>query len=77
MRARAERIEALQGKASKAAEDEKHALTLDIIRQIALSGCRRTEMIKLMWTEADTDSSCLRLADNEAVRSPRVDFTHY
>ena len=32
-----------------------------IVDQIALTGCRRSEMIGLKWTEADTDSSCLRL----------------
>jgi hypothetical protein len=31
----------------KAAEDDKYQTTVDIIRQIALTGCRRTEMIKL------------------------------
>ncbi|MET2829800.1 tyrosine-type recombinase/integrase [Mesorhizobium shangrilense] len=53
------------------AEDEKYAMTVDIIRQIALTGCRRTEMIKLMWTEADTASSCLRLADSKEGASVR------
>ena len=55
----------------KAAENEKYAMTVDIIRQIALTGCRRAEMIKLMWTEADTDGSCLRLADSKEGASIR------
>lgn len=55
----------------KAAENEKYAMTVEIIRQIALTGCRRTEMIKLMWTEADTDSSCLRLIDSKEGASIR------
>jgi integrase len=55
----------------KAAQDEKYATTVDIIRQIALTGCRRTEMIRLMWTEADTDASCLRLADSKEGTSVR------
>jgi hypothetical protein len=33
----------------KAAENEKYAMTVEIIRQIALTGCRRSEMISLMW----------------------------
>jgi hypothetical protein len=32
----------------KAAENEKYEMTGDIIRQIALTGCRGTEMIRLM-----------------------------
>jgi integrase len=55
----------------KAAEKEKYAMTVDIIRQIALTGCRRTEMIKLMWTEADTEGSCLRLIDSKEGASIR------
>jgi integrase len=55
----------------KAAEDEKYAMTVDIIRQIALTGCRRTEMIKLMWSEADTEGSCLRLVDSKEGASIR------
>lgn len=55
----------------QAAANEKYALTVDIIRQIALTGCRRTEIIRLMWTEADTDSSCLRLADSKEGASTR------
>lgn len=48
-----------------AEKDEKYATTVEIIRQIALTGCRRSEMIGLMWTEADTDGSCLRLIDSK------------
>lgn len=55
----------------KAAENEKYAMTVDIIRQIALTGCRRTEMIELMWTEADTEGSCLRLVDSKEGASIR------
>ncbi|MBN9362847.1 site-specific integrase [Devosia sp.] len=55
----------------EAAEDEKFVMTVDIIRQIALTGCRRTEVIKLMWAEADTDTSCLRLVDSKEGASIR------
>jgi len=44
-----------------AARQEKYATIVDIVRQLALTGCRRGEMIALKWTEADTESSCLRL----------------
>lgn len=55
----------------KAAETEKYEMTVDIIRQIAMSGCRRSEMIGLMWTEADTGASCVRLADSKEGASIR------
>jgi integrase len=48
-----------------AAKDEKYATAVDIIRQIALTGCRRSEMIRLKWTEADIEASCLRLEDSK------------
>ncbi|WP_234729450.1 tyrosine-type recombinase/integrase [Acidocella facilis] len=54
-----------------AAKDEKYATTVDIIRQIALTGCRRSEIIELMWAEADTETSCLRLIDSKEGTSIR------
>lgn len=39
--------------------------------QLALTGCRRSEMIGLKWTEADTESSCLRLEDSKEGESIR------
>ena len=44
-----------------AARQEKYITTVDIIRQIALTGCRRSEMIQLKWSEVDSEASCLRL----------------
>ena len=55
----------------EAEREEKYATTVEIIRQIALTGCRRSEMIALMWTEADTDASCLRLIDSKEGTSVR------
>lgn len=55
----------------KAAENETYCMTADIIRQLALTGCRRTEMITLRWDEADMASSCLRLTDSKEGRSIR------
>jgi integrase len=48
-----------------AAKQEKYATIVDIIRQLALTGCRRSEMIGLKWAEADTEASCLRLEDSK------------
>ena len=55
----------LGGMLHKAAENEKYAMTVEIIRQIALTGCRRSEIIRLMWSEVDTEASCLRLIDSK------------
>jgi integrase len=56
----------------EAAKQEKYAMTADIIRQIALTGCRRSEMIALKWTEADAAASCLRLEDSKEGESIRA-----
>jgi integrase len=55
----------------EAEKEEKYATTVDIIRQIALTGCRRSEIIGLKWIEADTDASCLRLIDSKEGTSVR------
>ena len=55
-----------------AISQEKYTMTVDIIRQIALTGCRRSEIIGLKWTEADTEASCLRLEDSKEGESIRA-----
>ena len=62
----------LGGILRNAAEDERYQITADIIRQIALTGCRRSEMIKLRWDEADMEASCLRLVDSKEGASTRA-----
>jgi integrase len=54
-----------------AAKDEKYATTIEIVRQIAMTGCRRSEVIGLTWSEVDTEGSCLRLADSKEGASVR------
>ena len=54
-----------------AARQEKYTTIVDIVRQIALTGCRRSEMISLKWTEADSEASCLRLEDSKEGESIR------
>ncbi len=49
----------------KAAQNENYAMTVEIIRQITMTGCRRSEMIGLTWDEVDAHASCLRLADSK------------
>lgn len=54
-----------------AANQEKYITIVDIVRQLALTGCRRSEMIGLKWAEADTEASCLRLEDSKEGESIR------
>lgn len=65
------------------AEDEMDTALLTatrIIRQIALTGCRRGEIIGLKWAETDTEGSAFRFTDTktgESIRPiglPVVDF---
>lgn len=44
----------------EAAEEDKYEMTIIITRQIAPTGCRRSEIISQKWTEADIEASCLR-----------------
>lgn len=55
----------------EAERDDALRITVDIIRQIALTGCRRSEIIKLKWTECDLAGSCLRLAETKEGASVR------
>lgn len=45
--------------------------TTEIIRIIALTGCRRSEIINLKWCDVDFEGSCLRLAESKEGRSIR------
>jgi integrase len=56
---------------AKAEADEQLHEAVCICRLIALSGCRRGEIIFLKWPECDTDGSCLRLADSKEGASIR------
>jgi integrase len=74
-------IETRKGEAKdrvlKPAELKKLADVLDnspaavAIRAIALSGCRREEIVRLRWHEIDFDSRCLRLGNTKTGRSMR------
>lgn len=57
---------------AEAAKDEDNAVIVEIIRQLALTGCRRSEIVKLQWSEVDYDGSCLRLADSKEGASVRA-----
>src|SRR3546814_9219785 len=49
--------------------DHTYSTSADIIRLLALTGCRRSEIIGLRWDEVDFDGSCLRLAESKEGRS--------
>lgn len=55
----------------KAAGDAQLATAAQIARMIALTGCRRGEIINLDWGEVDADCSCLRLRDSKEGASVR------
>lgn len=54
-----------------AVEDGQYRTTAEMIRLIALTGCRRSEVISLQYGEVDIDGSCLRLTDSKEGASVR------
>jgi integrase len=54
-----------------AVEDGLYRTTAEMIRVIALTGCRRSEVIGLQYGEVDIDGSCLRLTDSKEGASVR------
>ncbi|MBV7255868.1 site-specific integrase [Pacificimonas sp. WHA3] len=56
---------------TKAEQTVELAPTVAITRLLALTGCRRSEIIKLKWREVDFEHSCLRLADSKEGASVR------
>ena len=55
----------------KADDDPELAPTVAITRLLALTGCRRGEIISLKWSEVDFENSCLRLTDSKEGASTR------
>jgi integrase len=53
------------------AADEQFKTTVQIIRYLALTACRRGEAIHLNGSEVDVDASCLRLVDSKEGASVR------
>jgi integrase len=45
--------------------EKSYPITVNIIRQIAMTGCRRSEIINLLWNDVDLDHSCLRLSQSK------------
>lgn len=51
--------------------ENSYPTTVNIIRQIAITGCRRSEIINLLWSDVDLDHSCLRLSQSKEGYSVR------
>lgn len=45
--------------------EKAEALAVPAIRLLILTGCRKTEILSLKWSEVDFDLGCLRLADSK------------
>lgn len=52
-------------------QDDRYAQSARMIRLLALTGCRRGEIIGLRWEEVDEGNSCLRLEDTKEGQSVR------
>jgi len=56
---------------AKAEQTIEFAPTVAIVRLLALTGCRRSEIVKLKWREVDLENSCLRLSESKEGASVR------
>jgi integrase len=60
------------GEGLEAAERQgEHWQAIAGIRLLALTGCRRSEILNLKWSEVDFEGSCLRLGDTKTGASIR------
>ena len=60
------------GRALEAAEQkEEHWQAVAAIQLLAVTGCRRAEIVNLKWSEVDFANSCLRLGDTKTGLSIR------
>jgi integrase len=56
---------------AEAAQQDKYAMTVHVIRHIALTGCRRSEIVNLKWNDVDFEHSCFRLSESKEGYSVR------
>jgi integrase len=55
----------------RTAEDDRFGSAVSIVRLLALTGCRRGEIVYLKRAEVDRENSCLRLSDSKEGTSIR------
>lgn len=55
----------------RASTNERQQIHADILHLIALTGCRKSEIVELKWSEVDFEGSCLRLSDSKEGASVR------
>ncbi|MBU3993438.1 MAG: site-specific integrase, partial [Alphaproteobacteria bacterium] len=55
----------------QAALDDRYTRTTELIRMLALTGCRRSEVIEIRWSEIDSVGSAFRLDDTKEGQSVR------
>lgn len=55
----------------RASEDLELAPTIAVTRLLALTGCRRGEILGLKWSEVDFENSCLRIVESKEGASTR------
>lgn len=56
---------------AEAAQDDRYGRTADIIRLLAMTGCRRSEVIGIRKSEVDLGGSCFRFEDTKEGQSVR------
>jgi integrase len=61
----------LGGLLRKAEKDKQYATAVEMARTLAMTGCRRGEIINLSWSEVDDTESCVRLVDSKEGQSVR------
>jgi len=55
----------------QAQRSDHYRMHAEILGLIALTGCRRGEIVNLKWSEVDLEGSCLRLIDSKKGSSVR------
>jgi integrase len=56
---------------ARACKSDHYRIHAEILQLIALTGCRKSEIVELKWSEVDFEGSCLRLSDSKEGASVR------
>ncbi len=51
----------------KAEESGTNPIAINALRALTLTGCRKSEILRLRWEEVDFERACLRLADSKTL----------